>query len=213
MEETPAKRVLRSEHFNLEVEKLYSVFVFLRWSNDGEGEEEFDEHIISMKEEGGEWSDDSSLVRVNEESSYCVVYPLKPETTYEFRMKGKKSDMETKWSEVLSVKTEPRTVIPEVDEAIRELRDSINDENRCIELLGTIFSMTEIGGNGEREDEEEEEEDGNEEVEFSETGSNFSFSSHNIAFQWCTYRGADKSAWRSKNDGDHNRRVEHSHRL
>lgn len=175
MEEKPTKRTLRSEHSSIEVRELYSVYVSLCWDNEeGEG---FDEHIISMREEGGEWSDDSELVRVNEENSYCVVYPLNPETTYEFRMKGKKSDTETKWSETLSVKTKARTVIPEVDEIVRDLKDNVNDEIRCGELLGAIFNLVKMGDDEdeegeEDEDEEEKEEEGNED---NERRSNYSF--------------------------------------
>lgn len=140
-DEIPMKRALCSAATpptGFKIGKVYSVYVSLCWNK----EEKFDEYVISYHEEGCEWDCNSDkLVHVSKKKGRCILYPLKPETVYEFRMMGKIGKVETVWSEVISVKTEARLVIPDVDNVVRELQDSMGNVNECIEKLSAISNL------------------------------------------------------------------------
>ena len=145
VEEVPMKRVLCSAPTGFGTKGVHPLFVSLCWDKN----EEFDEYIISKREEGGEWSDGKDLIHVDNnkgERDHFVLYPLKPRTGYEFRMMGKREGMETRWSETVSVRTGARTVIPEVDNAVRRLRIDIDSTESCSMLLMHINELAGRGG-------------------------------------------------------------------
>lgn len=136
--EIPLKRVLCSAPTGLATKKVYSKHVSLCWDKG----EKFGEYIISYREKGGEWSDGDELIRINKKKNQCVVYPLEPDTTYEFRVMGKIDEMEAKWSEAVSAKTgHTPDIYPEVDSAVRELRDNLGNVNECVRVLKNDFSF------------------------------------------------------------------------
>lgn len=135
------KRVLRSVPTGLTVDKVYSVYASLRWDRG----EQFDEYVISYREEGGECSGDNKLIHVDKKSDHCVVYPLKPETLYQFRMLGKVDGMETRWSETISATTE-RVVSTGVDRLTRELENSLDNVDDCIRILKNVAYLSGRGG-------------------------------------------------------------------
>lgn len=98
-----------------------------------------------MREEGGEWSDGDDLIHLNKDEDYIVVYPLKAATEYDFRIMGKQNGLDTKWSEVLSVKTNARLVIPYIEDAISRLRRNINSADECVALIKDLNSLTNEG--------------------------------------------------------------------
>ena len=145
VEEVPMKRVLYSAPTGFGTKAVHPVFVSLCWDEN----EEFDEYVISKREEGGEWSDGKDLIHVDNnegKKNHFVLYPLKPETEYEFRLMGKKEGMETRWSEAVSVRTGARTVIPEVDNTVRRLKRNMNNTEVCAMLLGNIIKLSSING-------------------------------------------------------------------
>lgn len=146
--EVPMKRMLCSAPTGFMANKVYSVYVTLYWGKGGR----FDEYIISYREEGGKWSDNNELIHVDKKNDHCVVHPLKPETKYEFRLMGKIGEMETRWTETVSVKTEARFADLTIDSIVQELRinlDNVDNVDECIEILSNIASSTE--GNGKNE--------------------------------------------------------------
>ena len=55
------------------------------------------------------------------------MYPLKPDTGYEFRVMGKKGGSETRWSEAVAVRTEERVVDEEIENASHKFRANMRD--------------------------------------------------------------------------------------
>lgn len=139
IEGIPMKRMLCSAPTGLKVNILYSVYVSLRWDKG----RQFDEYIISYCEEGRKWGDDNKSIHVDKKNDRCVVYPLKPETAYEFRVMGKIDGVDTRWSETISVKTGARVVISNVDNILQELRNNFNNVNRCVRIFEYIKPMIE----------------------------------------------------------------------
>ena len=145
IKELPMKRVLRSAPTGLAVEKVTSDFVILRWDES----EEFREYTIQKREEGCEWDDgEDDLIRVGKKKgTRCFVYPLKPETTYEFRVKGwDVNGIETVWSGAVSANTCEKTFVVGAYGAVHDLRESISNGAMCCRLLEDIISILEIGG-------------------------------------------------------------------
>ena len=145
VEEVPMKRVLCSATTGFGTKAVHPVFVSLCWDKN----EEFDEYIISKREEGGEWSYGKDLIHVDNnkgERDHFVLYPLKPRTGYEFRLMGKKEGMETRWSETVSVRTGARNVIPEVDNVVLDLKRNMNNTEACIRLFNLINELSGRGG-------------------------------------------------------------------
>lgn len=140
LQELPTKRVLGSGPTGFRVDKVYSVFASLCWDIT----DKFDEYIISMREEGDKWSDENSLIHIGNNSDHCIVYPLKPTTTYEFCVMGRTEEMETKWSGPVTLKTEARVVIPKIDAIVRDLLENTNDIDKCIRLLEGITALLKI---------------------------------------------------------------------
>lgn len=125
-----------------------SLFVHLRWVVEDEDEDEdnvFDEYVLSMREEGKEkeWQ---NCHKDPIHDDHFVVYPLKPKTGYEFRIMGRKNAMESMWSKTFYVKTDERIVLPEVDKALRELKESISSPILCSESLKFINEMAKKDG-------------------------------------------------------------------
>lgn len=134
--EIPLKKVLCTAPTGLTVNKAYSVYVILFWDK----VEDLDEYIVSYREEEGEWNDGDKFIHVDKKKNYCVVYPLKPETRYEFHIMGKNGGMETRWSEAVSAMTEARLAIPTVDNVVRKLKENANNANECIRVLDMVVS-------------------------------------------------------------------------
>lgn len=143
IQDVPLKCVLRTTLSGLTAERVYSAYASLRWESDGQ----FDEYAVSMRKEGDEWSpgEDGIIHMSKKDCCHCVVYPLEPETSYEFRVKGKSRGVESKWSEALSVRTVGRTAYLEVESIVLEMRKKLSNPNMCIRFLDSIVGLSKEG--------------------------------------------------------------------
>lgn len=143
IQDIPLKCVLRTTLSGLTAERVYSAYASLRWESDGQ----FDEYAVSMRKEGDEWSpgEDGIIHMSKKDCCHCVVYPLDPETSYEFRVKGKSRGVESKWSEALSVRTVGRTIYIEVESIVLEMRKKLSNPNMCIRFLDSIVGLSKEG--------------------------------------------------------------------
>ena len=137
--EISMKRVLCVKQTGLTAEKVLSDLVSLHWDKGNEG----NEYVVETKKEGeDEWNKKPAYV--GKENS-CVVYPLEPETKYEFRVMARRRGLETKWSETMYAETKRRTVVPEVDDLIQRLNYSIAIPETCVRLLGDFDDLLHNG--------------------------------------------------------------------
>lgn len=151
--ELPNKRTLLSAPTGLMATRVSSVSASLSWDSNND----LTEHTIRIQErkEGREWGgeeddddegEENISVRVDNINMRCFACPLKPNTTYEFRVKGRnKGGAETRWSDPVYVKTKGGT-IPEIYKATRELRENANNADKCAELLAGISTL--LGNRG-----------------------------------------------------------------
>lgn len=130
----PVLRILGSAPTGFKATEVYSVYASLCWDIS----EQVDEYIISMREEGGEWSSDDKLIHIDKNKDHCVVYPLNPKTKYNFRVVKKIDGMETKWSEEVTVETKARLEIPEIDDIARNLLNNMFYLDECVKILQKI---------------------------------------------------------------------------
>lgn len=142
IQDVSISRALCSAPTGFARDMLFSTFVSFCWDNTGK----YDEFILSKREEGGEWSDNDSLIHIDKKRDYCVVYPLKPSTKYEFRIKGRIDEMETGWSDTISAKTTMRYVIPAIESIVRGLPTVINNLPMCNAVIDSIGNMSLKGG-------------------------------------------------------------------
>ena len=149
--EVRVKRVLRAAPAGLAVERVCSVFAVLRWDkSDG-----ITEYAVQKREEGREWGDAEEegglhCVDSAKEGSRCTVYPLKPDTAYEFRVRGTGANgVETRWSCAVSARTERKVAAAAavgVYGAVHDLRENVNDGAMCATLFGNIITLSERDG-------------------------------------------------------------------
>ena len=145
VEEVPVKKVMCSAPTGFGTKAVHPLFVSLCWDKN----EEFDEYIFSKREEGGEWSYGKDLIHVVNEKgkmNQFVLYPLEPDTGYEFRLMGKKEGIETRWSEAVSVRTGARTVIHDVDNAVFDLKRNMNNTEACVRLFRLFSDLARTSG-------------------------------------------------------------------
>ena len=144
------KRVLCTAPAGLVVERVCSVFAILRWDkSDG-----LTEYAVQQREEGHEWDDEEEeenlCVDLVKEGNRCVVYPLKPDTAYEFRVRGTGANgVETRWSCAVSARTERKVAAAAavgVYGAVHDLRENVNDGAMCATLLGNIITLSKRDG-------------------------------------------------------------------
>lgn len=140
IDEIPMKKVLRSEPVSVTVEHVSSAFVILSWNE----EKKLEQHTVSMKEEGGEWENIDGLDCEKERKKHFV-HPLKPDTTYYFRVMGRGKGVETRWSEVKTVKTKPGINVPLITNQVRELQNNLSDALNCERLLGKLIGLSKEG--------------------------------------------------------------------
>lgn len=140
--EISVKRVLCSAPTGFVANKICSVFVSLSWDRGVD----FDEYIVSYREGGGEWNEGDKIIHLSKNNDHCIVYPLKPERGYEFRIMGKIKGVETKWSEVVCVKTKAKLVIPVVKDISKELQEKMDNVKEVVKVLSIITSLPEERG-------------------------------------------------------------------
>ena len=127
--DVPMKRVLCAMLTGLTAEKVLSDFVSLHWDEGEEG----DEYVVEGSSEKEDERDEKPVYVGNTNS--CFVYPLKPDTTYEFRVMARRRGFETRWSGTLTVKTNQRVVVPEVDNIIHRIKTNMDNPEVCAESL------------------------------------------------------------------------------
>ena len=137
------KRALRSVPTGLAVGRVSPVFSILQWDEN----DELSDYTVQKREEGCEWDDeddDRNLIHVDKKNgNHCVVYPLKPDTVYEFRVKGRDGNgIETMWCDGVSVKTRTRTPVVGINIVVHDLRENMNDDDICSRMLEIIFTLS-----------------------------------------------------------------------
>ena len=151
VKEVRVKRVLRAAPAGLAVERVCSVFAVLRWDKS----DDLTEYAVQKREEGREWGDAEEegglhCVDSAKEGSRCTVYPLKPDTAYEFRVRGTGANgVETRWSCAVSARTERKVAAAAavgVYGAVHDLRENVNDGAMCATLFGNIITLSERDG-------------------------------------------------------------------
>ena len=77
----------------------------------------------------------------------CFVYPLKPGTVYEFRVKGRDvNGIESVWSGTVSAKTDAKTTAIGAYGAAHDLRENMGNVAACEESLKSTYAISSRGG-------------------------------------------------------------------
>lgn len=155
VQEVLVKKIACSPPANFVVKEAGSILVSLSWSD----KRPFGEFVVSYRKKGEEEDCEWCEQTVDGDCSWCVLYPLKPRTEYEFRVMGKDSKdgtcASTKWSAPISAKTaEKEERYSRLDDEVNKLKagnnhtaiiDALDSVNLCAKRSKLAISLGEGG--------------------------------------------------------------------
>lgn len=121
----PLKRVSRIPSTEIILKRISSTFAVITWDIKNEQ----DRYAVSIRKDGGRWND-STPDNIGPRN-YYVMYPLEPETKYEFRVMTRRNGVKSQWSEVHGVKTIARNPIDYIEKEVEFLNSKYGKPDLC----------------------------------------------------------------------------------
>lgn len=135
----PMKRVSRIPSTDIIVKRVSPVFAVITWPI----KKEQDRYGVLMRKAGGKWND--NIIDSVGPRNYYVMYPLDPETKYEFRVMTRRSGVKPQWSDVQAIKTTSRNPIDYIEKEAQNLNTNYMKSDLCEDSFDKLLKWVKRG--------------------------------------------------------------------